>query len=158
MDVSQGGLESIIRLAKHVSTGNYVVGNCTCNMTFVDAAVDEFIHDLGDMFNVISAIAEVGCQIMWETFDDVLTVASLAIPGEGEIAAARAGLSMSLSLSRCWICSHYKAYYADIWNRDSCKDCSVARGQGRSSDGLPRSYERITLWSKRQSFTEWRVH
>lgn len=49
---------------------------------------------MDDLAKGFALLGEIGCSIFFETLDDVLQIATLVIPGAGEIDAADAGMRM----------------------------------------------------------------
>ena len=67
----------------------YNPGVCRCDLPILNDMANVFIQ-------AVEAIGIIGCEILFSTLDSVLQVASLAIPGAGELDAADAGMQVAV--------------------------------------------------------------
>ena len=69
----------------------YSVGKCECNIPVLDEVVL-------DVVMMLPAIAEIGCELLFDSLDLVLQIGEAAIPGEGE--AMDAGMSAAVKAAK----------------------------------------------------------
>lgn len=67
------------------SVGKYYPGVCRCNIGLLDQITN-------DVVMALPAIADIGCEILVDAFELVVSVGVAAIPGAGEVEAADAGM------------------------------------------------------------------
>ncbi|KAI5776467.1 hypothetical protein EDC01DRAFT_682450 [Geopyxis carbonaria] len=91
----------------------YTMGACTCDVPILDELVE-------DVLLALPAIAEIGCEILFNSFDLVLKIGLLALPGPGE--AMDVGMQAGLKAAKTLLQNGKRASSFAQWFWNPCGD------------------------------------